>query len=190
MADINTNKSKCKIGVKKTSKASTKVDLTPMVDLGFLLITFFIFATTLATPNVAKFRVPNDDIIESKALDKGAMTALIGPNEKSIYYYQGTAPDDKVNGIKLISLSEFGKNIINVKASLKRQNIPDSFAIISLKPLAGASWGAFMNAYDEVLINDVKQYVKVKPNVDEIIVLNAYNKFNKLPTLLNEDQNN
>jgi biopolymer transport protein ExbD len=179
-------------GVKKGKKASTRVDLTPMVDLGFLLITFFIFATTLATPKVVKFRVPNEDVDQEdkvKALEQGAMTALIGPDEKSVYYYQGTAPDDKVNGIKLVSLTEFRKNIINLKKSLMSQGIPDSLAILSIKPLPGAFYGTFMKVYDEVTINDLKQYVKVKPDENELKVITAYNEFNKIPVLpMDEDE--
>ena len=59
MAEINMQNDKHKRKKQLTGKR-THVDLTPMVDLGFLLITFFVFTTTMTKATAMDMLVPND----------------------------------------------------------------------------------------------------------------------------------
>src|SRR5664279_6444422 len=80
-------------GVKKGKKLSTRVDLTPMVDLGFLLITFFIFTTTMSQPTAMRLFLPKDVKSEeqNKVKNSAVITLMLGKQDK-IYYYEGDDP--------------------------------------------------------------------------------------------------
>jgi len=81
MAELNTG-----------GKQSPRVDLTPMVDLAFLLITFFMLTTSLAKPHAMDVAMPDkdkenkDDNLE--VADNRTLTVLLGANNK-IEYYMG-----------------------------------------------------------------------------------------------------
>lgn len=86
-------------GVKKAKKLSTRVDMTPMVDLGFLLITFFIFTTTMSSPTTMDLAMPKDTDKEeeqNKAKESGALTIMLGKGDQ-VYFYEGQLLPDASN---------------------------------------------------------------------------------------------
>jgi biopolymer transport protein ExbD len=88
MADIQPKESNSnKRGGKRMKKKSTAVDLTPMVDLGFILLTFFIFTSTMAEPTVMNIVVPKETKeAPSEICESCALTVLLHDKDKLMYY--------------------------------------------------------------------------------------------------------
>lgn len=80
----------------KQKKHGTRVDLTPMVDLGFLLITFFMLTTSMLKPQTMEISVPSKDKVQEEDQNKvkasQAITILLG-KENKLFYYFGTEED-------------------------------------------------------------------------------------------------
>ena len=99
MAEINTDGGGKKKHAKKVrqKKLSTRIDLTPMVDLGFLLITFFMLATTLIKPQTMEISMPSKEKVpeeeQTKVKASKALTIILSKSD-SIYYYFGTREND------------------------------------------------------------------------------------------------
>lgn len=78
-------------GKKRGKKMSTRVDFTPMVDLGFLLITFFMLTTSMNKPKTMEINMPvKKDITEeekTKVKASQAITLLLTENNKVLYYF-------------------------------------------------------------------------------------------------------
>lgn len=71
------------------------VDMTPMVDLGFLLITFFMLATSFLKPNIMDLGLPAKGNETTSEIDfRNQLTFIIGNNDR-VFYYQKSAKDLK-----------------------------------------------------------------------------------------------
>ncbi len=143
--------------VKKAKKLSTRVDLTPMVDLGFLLITFFIFTTTMSQPTAMKLFLPKDTDKpeeQNKIKESGALTLMLGKNN-AIYYYEGTLAPDASN-FKTTNFKEVREIIINKKRTAN----PADFVVV-IKPSPEATYKNTVDILDEMTINEVKRYAMV-----------------------------
>jgi biopolymer transport protein ExbD len=97
MAEINTQSSGGKKGKKKSKKMSTRIDFTPMVDLGFLLITFFMLTTSMIKPQTMEIAMPSKDKVpeeeQSKVKASRAITIILG-KDNIVFYYEGTREND------------------------------------------------------------------------------------------------
>ncbi len=161
MAEINTAEggSKKKHGGKtRSKKISTKVDLTPMVDLAFLLITFFMLTTTLSKPNAMELNMPKKDPTGDKIkINEELLLNIILDKDDAVWWYEGmTATDLK----KTIFANEKGiRDIIYWKQNkLQKQYGSKDTLICIIKTTDNANYENMVDALDEMDITDVKRY--------------------------------
>ncbi len=177
-------------GVKKGKKLSTRVDLTPMVDLGFLLITFFIFTTTMSQPTAFKLFLPDDKVIpedQNKAKESGVLTIMLGA-DNHIYYYEGQLKPD---GSNFLSASYNGENSIREIILKKKADVisrsrdaenPEKDFVVVIKPSADCNYQNVVDILDEMAINVVKKYALVDISEGEAQLVSISDKTSQSPT--------
>ncbi|MBC6110661.1 ExbD/TolR family protein [Pedobacter fastidiosus] len=144
MAELNTG----------GKKATPRVDMTPMVDLMFLLVTFFILTTSISTPQAMDIVKPDKDEKNENRLELKAsktMTILLGKKDK-VAWYMGeagkTAPTYE-------SLSQVDKAIITNRKVADASGIKGEFVVL-IKPTSGSTFQNFVDIMDELEILKVK----------------------------------
>ena len=172
MAEMDTSSSgghKKGPGVKKQARKDARVDMTPMVDLGFLLITFFIFTTTINSPKAFKLNIPDDtakDEEQTEAKASGAFTVLLSKDNK-IYYYEGQLASDGSN-FKSSNFKEIRAEILKKKA-----NTPPKDLVVIIKPNETSVYKNVVDMLDEMQITDIKRYAIVDIFPGEVDLIKA-----------------
>jgi biopolymer transport protein ExbD len=136
-----------------------------MVDLGFLLITFFIFTTSMTRPTAMRLILPKDvPIIDQQPVpDKAVITLLPGANN-TIYYYEGADPTK-------MKTADFN-SIRNIIMNKKAHTDPKWFEAV-LKPTKDASYKNAVDILDEMKIDGVAHYALVDITQTESDIIKA-----------------
>ncbi len=162
MAELNTAEggSKKKHGGKtRSKKISTKVDLTPMVDLAFLLITFFMLTTTLNKPNAMELNMPKKDKEHPPKINEELLLNIILDKDDAVWWYEGMT----VTGLKktVFANKEGIRDIIYWKQNKLLKNpayhSKDTMICI-IKTTDEARYKNMVDALDEMDITNIKRY--------------------------------
>lgn len=154
-------------GVKKSKKLSTRVDLTPMVDLGFLLITFFIFTTTMSQATAMRLFLPKDadkPEDQNKAKESGVITILLG-KDNNVFYYEGSL-DNSASNFKSSNFHDIRTVLMS-----KKSRTPEKDLVVVLKPSDECTYKNVVDILDEMTINVLKRYalVDISPIEAELV---------------------
>ena len=142
------------------------MDMTPMVDLGFLLITFFIFTTSMAEPLGLKLYMPKDG--DSSNIGQGNVASLLLGGNNTVFYYEGKWEDALAsNSIERTNYSIYSGIGDLIRAKQKKLGAGKDDLMLLIKPTKGSTYQNLVSALDEVLINDIKKYAIMEVSEEE-----------------------
>ena len=146
-------------GKVRSKKQSTKIDMTPMVDLGFLLITFFILATTLSKPSSMTLNVPDKtkDVKTSDLKASKVMTLFLGKDNKA-HYIVGKAASEITTDADVKTVS-YGYDLR--KAIQASQQLVGKDFVVVIKPTKESTYRNMVDVLDEMAITHQKTYALV-----------------------------
>jgi len=176
MAELDTSGGgKNKGGKVRSKKQSTRVDLTAMVDLAFLLITFFMLTTTLAKPQAMDLAMPDKEKQDQQELtiaDNRTMTILLGADNR-LEWYMGLV--DKP--LTPPQVDNYGRNGIrkalveNAKKVIAATGDPSKGLIVLIKPSDQSNYRNFVDILDEMKVSNIDRYAIVDISDPDIALL-------------------
>jgi biopolymer transport protein ExbD len=135
-------------------------DMTPMVGLGFLLVTFFLLAADFTKTTVLQLSMPVklevDDVFEGTLCNlSDVITVILGKNGK-VHYYEGLFAADIKPFLNTTDLSATGLRQVLLKQKAKSRRL-----LVLIKPSDEAKYRDIVDALDEMDITDQYRYALV-----------------------------
>lgn len=168
MADAPVEQKGEKGALKGMKRTSTRIDMTPMVDLAFLLITFFMLTTSLSKPQTMEITMPDknknpEDVMKVK--ESRTLTVLLGKNDR-VYYYQGITDEEPEVGVTTFAPDGIRKVLLEKKHQIgfvrneKTGKLEDGIIVI-IKARSDARYKNMVDILDEMNITDIGTYAIV-----------------------------
>jgi biopolymer transport protein ExbD len=144
----------------RVKKMSTRVDMAPMCDLGFLLITFFMFTTTFSKPNVMGLnmppKTPPDVKTEITEIDLSNSISIVIGGDNRIFWHQKEKSELTPEDLHETDYSKDGiRN--DILAARQRAKRPEIFTVI-IKPTDDSTYENLVNVLDEMEITQSGKY--------------------------------
>ncbi len=171
----NSNKAPGKI---RSKKISTRVDLTPMVDLGFLLITFFMLTAVLSKPQIMALVMPDmPDGDPPQVADSKVLTLLLGAHDK-VYWYEGIedphldSTDYSNAGLRKVILDKMDKvqnkwGLEDYRDIRTDEAKKGSRLFVIIKSTRDARYKNLVDALDEMAVCRVRYYTLLDISAQE-----------------------
>ncbi len=179
MAEVQSNEQDSGKGGKhskvRAKKQSTHIDMTPMVDLAFLLLTFFMLTTTFGKPKTMEINMPvKPENEENQQLVNNAVTILLSGDNKVYWYFgelkpetQLTPTDYSPEGLRKLFLDKNSYAVDKIK-QLREQALKTNMADTTLKRLEVEVKGEKKALMVLVKADDKAKYKNVVDVLDEL----------------------
>jgi biopolymer transport protein ExbD len=163
-------------GKKKAKKHAPHIDMTPMVDLMCLLITFFMLTTAFNKPKIMEINLPEKikDPTQQEAPRISAsrtLNIILGPDDK-IYWYPGSVKPEQYNDLPPVSEVDFGPTGIRQLLLDRNRSLAKKIADYNDQVLTGK-----LRISADSALNGVKK-LKLDDDTGPIVLIKAYKKAN------------
>jgi biopolymer transport protein ExbD len=156
MAEISQNSGQGQSKI-RSKKQSTKIDMTPMVDLAFLLLTFFILTTTFNKPYVMGLTMPDQNGTTTPYNDENILNLVLAENNK-IYWWMGLEPK-----AELTNYSSSGVRSLILQKKEERPAL-----MILIKPKDNSKYENMVDILDEMMITATDRYAIMDVTADDV----------------------
>lgn len=138
--------------------------MTPMVDLAFLLLTFFMLTTTFNKPQTMEITMPEKvkkDDVQTEVNEKKVLTLILGKDDKVFWYKGITDPQ--------VEVTDFSQD--GIRKVLLQQNAVTDKMIVLIKPSEESRYKNMVDILDEMNITNMQRYaiVKMTPTDEEML---------------------